>query len=116
MALRARTLSIQLGATNTTPANNILAASALTRYVRSIIPINNDTVARDWSLAYAAAIITAVNGEPFTESIPARSRGTPIYYGGKGRRFDNVALAAFASVTGMVTLEIQYDESDATDA
>lgn len=118
MALRARRLSISLGATNTTPANNLIAASAtLTRYIRSIIPYNNDSVPRQWNFTPSAAIITAANGQPFNETLPANGRGTPIYPGGKGMRIDiNTTFSAFASVASVVTLDIEYDESDAADA
>jgi hypothetical protein len=117
MATKAKTLTVSLGSTNTSPTNNILAAdSAHTIYIRSIHPVNNDTSARTWSFAVAAAAITAANGQPFAESLAISSRANPTYFGGKGLRVDNTALSAVASVASVVELTINYDISDTVDA
>lgn len=120
MALRGQRLLASLGSTNTTPANNLIAASTTkTRYIRAILPYNNDTVPRTWSFTGSAAIITAANGEPFNESLPAsggRSLG-PVVFPGRGLRIDiNTTFSAVASVAAVVALEVIYDESDTADA
>jgi len=113
---RKATTAVIVSVSAAAPTTILAASAARTRYVRSITPINNDTVARLWSLEFGAATLTALNSQPFNESIPASSRGTPIYFGGGGRRLDNVAISAFASVTNVVVLDVEYDESDTLDA
>lgn len=93
----------------------LLAASAsVTRYVRSLHITNDSASAVTWNLAYAATATSAGPGV-FGESLPANSR-TDRYYGGKGKRLDNVAISGFASAATSVSYEIVYDESDTLDA
>jgi hypothetical protein len=127
MALRPRTLGgsstsgtpsalLPLGTVNTSPANNLLAASAtLTRYLRSIKVKNNTAGTLTWNFGVgAAAVLTGTNAEYFSENILAA--GEYIHYwGGRGRRVDNLVIMAFASGAG-VNLTLNYDESDALDA
>lgn len=117
MALQRKSLTAVIVSVSAAAPTTILAASATrTRYIRSVTPINNDTTARLWSLEYGAATLTALNSQPFNESIAPSSRGTPVYHGGGGRRLDNTAISAFASLTNVVVLDIEYDESDTLDA
>lgn len=117
MALRPRSVTVVIAGTTAAAPTTLLAASAtLTRYVRSLHPYNNDSASRTWNLEFGAATLTALNSEPFGETIAANSRGNPIYFGGKGRRLDNTAISAFASVTNVVTVDVVYDESDTLDA
>lgn len=104
-----------LGTTNTTPANTILAASStLTRYVRSIKVTNSTTGTVNFSFAIGtAAILTATNATWFQVDVAGKATFTH-YWGGKGRRLDNQTIMAFASAAGL-KLELQYDESDAVD-
>ena len=117
MALRRRSVSVIIASTTASAPTTLLAASStLTRYIRSIHIANNDTSARTWNLEYGAATLTAANSEVFGESVAANSRAYPIYYGGGGRRLDNVAISAFASAASVLMADIVYDESDTVDA
>ncbi len=117
--LRGRSATVLIASTTLAAPTTLLAASSsLTRYIRAIIPYNNDTVSRQWSLEFGAATLAATNCEPFQESLPAntgRSLG-PIVYPGRGRRVDNVALSVVASTANVVTVDVIYDESDVVDA
>jgi hypothetical protein len=118
MALRRRSVTVNITSTTAaTPTTLLPASSTLTRYITQIIPFNNDTVARQWSLEFGAATLTAANSEPFNETIQpntGRPQG-PLFYG-KGRRIDNTAISAFASTASVVTVDVLYDESDTLDA
>lgn len=117
MALRRRSTSVTIAATTAASPTAILTASStLTRYIRSIHPSNNDSSARTWNLEYGSATLTAANSDVFGESIAANTRAYPIYYGGGGRRIDNVQISAFASAASVITLDVVYDESDTVDA
>lgn len=117
MALRRRSTTVVIASVSASAPTTLLAASStLTRYIRSIHANNGDTSARQWSLEFGAATLTALNSEPFGETIPASSRANPIYFGGGGRRLDNTAISAFASVANVVSVDIVYDESDTVDA
>lgn len=127
MALRVRTLGgsstsgtpsqlLPLGTVNTTPANNLLAASAtLSRYLRSIKVVNSTATPATWNFGIgAAAVLTSANSEYFAQTIASNGEYTH-YWGGKGRRVDNLTIMGFASAAG-VNLTLNYDESDALDA
>lgn len=92
----------------------LAASSTLTRYVRSFHITNDSSSAVTWNLAFAATATSAGPGV-FAESLPANSR-TDRYYGGAGKRIDNVAISGFASAATAVSYEIIYDESDTLDA
>lgn len=111
MALKSKSIQGQFA--NSTAV--LLAASAtLTRYIRSFHITNDSTSTATWNLAYAATATSAGPGV-FGETVPANSR-TDRYYGGKGKRIDNVAIAGFASAATAISYEIVYDESDTLDA
>lgn len=93
----------------------LLAASAsVTRYVRSFHITNDSASSVTWNLAFAATATSAGPGV-FGEALAANSR-TDRYYGGAGKRIDNVAISGFASAATSVSYEIVYDESDTLDA
>lgn len=92
----------------------LTASATVTRYVRSIHVTNDSASPITWNLAYAATATSAGPGV-FGESLAANARSNPIYYGGKGKRIDNVAISGFASAATAVTFEIVYDESTGTD-
>jgi hypothetical protein len=120
MALRARNLptaaDADLGTTNTSPANTLLAASStLTRYARSLKVTNSSASVLTWNFGIgAAAVLTATNATWFGATLQPGATFTH-YWGGKGRRFDNQTVMGFASAAG-AKLELQYDESDTVDA
>lgn len=117
MALKAQSATVLIASTNLASPTVLLAASSTkTRYIRSILPYNNDSSQRNWSLEYGAATLAATNCEPFQENIAANSRAQPIYYGPKGRRVDNTQLSVVASVANVVAVSVNYDESDTNDA
>lgn len=110
------TLTVNLGVTNTTPANNILAASStVTRWVRGITVVNNGG-AGSWNFAVGtAAILTAANSIWF--GVPIAANATFVhYFPGRGLRLNTPAsdvIMAFASGANM-TLEVSYTEQDLT--
>lgn len=111
MALKSKSIQGQFASSTAV----LLAASAtLTRYIRSLHITNDSGSTVTWNLAFAATATSAGPGI-FGESIPANSR-TDRYYGGKGKRLDNVAISGFASAATSVSYEIVYDESDTLDA
>lgn len=111
MALKSKSIQGQFA--NATAAL-LAASSAATRYVRSI-HITNDTGSTiTWNLAFAATATSAGPGV-FGEPILANARADR-YFGGKGFRLDNVAIAGFASSATSVSYQIVYDESDTVDA
>lgn len=117
MALKRKATSVIVASTSASAPTSILAASStVTRYIRSIHPTNNDSSARTWNLEYGSSTLTAANSDVFGESIAANTRAYPIYYGGGGRRIDNVQISAFASAASVVMLDVVYDESDTVDA
>jgi len=121
MALRVRNFptgaDTDLGTTNTSPANTLLAASAtLTRYMRGL-KVTNSTAATvlTWNFGIGtAAVLTAANATWFTVTIQPGATFVH-YWPGKGRRVDNQTVMGFASAAG-VKLELSYDESDTLDA
>lgn len=120
MALRGQSVTtLVVSTTAATPTSILAASSTKTRYIRAIIPYNNDTVTRAWSLAFlpTTTTMTAANSEPFQESIPAntgRSLG-PVVYPGRGRRLDNTAIFSFAAAASIIQIDVIYDESDTLD-
>jgi hypothetical protein len=121
MALRARNFptgaDTDLGSTNTSPANTLVATSAaLTRYARSLKVTNSTTASTlTWNFGIgAAAVLTATNATWFGKSL-APGETFAHYWGGKGRPFINQTVMGFASAAG-VKLEFAYDESDTIDA
>lgn len=116
--LRGRSVTVPIASVSAAAPTALLSASStLTRYIRAIMPYNGDTVARQWSLEFGAATLTAQNSEPFNETIAASTGRTlgPIVYPGKGRRIDNTVISAFASTANVIAVDIVYDESDAVD-
>lgn len=111
MALKRKSIQGQFA--NST-AVLLAASSTLTRYVRSFHISNDSGSTVTWNLAFAATATSAGPGI-FGESLPANSR-TDRYYGGSGKRIDNVAISGFASSATSVSYEIIYDESDTLDA
>ena len=116
MALKRKSIQGQLA--NATAV--LLAASATnTRYVRSIHLTNNSNASRTVNLAFAASATNAGPGI-FAEALPANTAGPTSradrYYGGQGKRLDNVAISGFADIASAVSYEIVYDESDTLDA
>lgn len=105
-----------LGTTNTTPANTLVALSAtLTRYARGLKVTNTSGSVATWNFGIGtAAILTATNATWFAKSIQPGDTFS-YYWGGKGRKFLNQTVMGFASAAG-VKLELQYDQSDTTDA
>lgn len=103
---------VNLGTTNTSPANNILAASStVTRYVRSILVVNNGT-ATTWNFGIGTgAALTAANSIWFGKAIAAGETFT-YYWGGKGRKLNTPATDVIMAFAGQanVTLEVNYDE------
>lgn len=97
----------------------LAASSTLTRYIRSIHITNNTNASRTWNLAFAATATSAGPGV-FAEALPANTAGPTSradrYYGGQGKRLDNVAISGFADAATSVSYEIIYDESDTADA
>jgi len=97
----------------------LAASSSVTRYVRSVHITNDSNATRTWNLAFAATATSAGPGV-FGESLPANSQGASgradRYYGGGGKRLDNVAISGFADTATAVSYEIIYDESDTVDA
>ena len=98
----------------------LLAGSATkTRYVRSILVINDTNAQRTWNYAFAATATSAGPGV-FGEVLPANTGGPAsravIPFGGKGSRLDNVAISGFADAATSVSYDINYDESDTLDA
>lgn len=111
MALKSKSIQGQFA--NAT-AVLLASSSTLTRYVRSFHITNDSASTVTWNLAYAATATSAGPGV-FGESLAANSR-TDRYYGGKGKRIENVAISGFASAATSVSYEIVYDESDTLDA
>lgn len=102
-----------LGTTNTTPANNLLAASsAVNRWVRGITVTNVSGGALTWNFGIGtAAIMTAANSLFFGKQLDAGAVFTH-QFPGKGRRLMTPAtdvIMGFASGAGIV-LDISYDE------
>lgn len=125
MALRTKSVSLAVGVTNTTPANQILAAnSAVTRYIRSVHVVNNTAGAIALHIGVGAAAIAAVGNSDvaFGLSIPANSNTPVAYYGGRGKRAEGTGSAnsifAFATSgsAGNLFITVTYDESDTLDA
>lgn len=97
----------------------LAASSTLTRYVRSVHVSNDSASSVTWNLAYAATATSAGPGI-FAEALSANTTGASSradrYYGGAGKRIDNIAISGFASAATAVSYEIIYDESDVLDA
>ncbi len=105
---------VNLNQTNTTPTNNILAASAtVTRWIRGFVVVNNGS-AGSFNLGWGtAAIMTAANSEFFGIAIAAGA-SFPFFYPGKGARLTGTdVIMAFASAANM-SLVLTYDELDLT--
>lgn len=105
-----------LGTTNTSPANNILAASAtVVRRVRGLTVVNNGT-ATNWSFGIGTgAALTAANSIWFQKTIAAGDTFVH-FFPGRGRRLMTPAtdvLMAFAAQAN-VSISVEYDEDDLT--
>lgn len=116
MALKRKSIQGQLASAT---AVLLAASSSVTRYIRSVHLTNNSTSARSVNLAFAATATSAGPGI-FGEALPPNSLGASSrldrYYGGAGKRLDNVAISGFADAATSVSYEIIYDESDTVDA
>lgn len=112
--LEKSTLTVNLGIVNTTPANRILAASAtVTRWIRGITIVNNNS-AGSWNFAVAGGVIlTAANSIWF--GVPIAANATFVFYfPGAGLRLATTdEIMAFASLANM-SLEVSYRELDLT--
>jgi hypothetical protein len=112
-------ITLAVGATNTTPANIILAANtALNRFVRGIYVTNTTAGALALNVGIgAAAIISATNGDvAFGLSIPANVASYPVaQYAGQGRRALGAGslnqIMAFGSGTGLTLTVIYADDT-----
>lgn len=108
--------NVNLGTTNTTPANNILAASStVTRWIRGITVVNNGA-ATTWNFAVGtAAILTAANSIWF--GVPIAANATFVHhFPGRGLRLNTPAtdvIMAFAGAAN-VSLVTDYTEQDLT--
>jgi hypothetical protein len=116
MAQLSKTLrTVNLGTSNAAAPTILAASSTVTRYIRSLLVVNNGT-ATTWNFAIGtAAILTAANSIWFGKAIAAGETFT-YYWGGKGSRLMVPAtdvVMAFAGATN-VTLEFDYDEIDLT--
>lgn len=116
MALKRKSIQGQFASAT---AVLLAASSSVTRYVRSVHISNDSAAARTWNLAFAATATSAGPGV-FGEALPANTFGASAradrYYGGAGKRLDNVAISGFADAATSVSYEIIYDESDTVDA
>lgn len=116
-SLNKTTAVVNLGTVNNGAANVLApaASASVTRYVRSILVVNNGS-ATTWSFAIGtAATQTAANSIWFGKAIAAGETFT-YYWGGRGRRLNTPAtdvLMAFAGAAN-VTLEVNYAEDDLT--
>lgn len=110
------TLTVNLGTTNTSPANNILAASStVTRWIRGITVSNNGSAGTFNFAVGTGATLTAANSIWFGTPIGANSTFVH-YFPGKGLRLNTPAtdvIMAFASAANM-TLTVHYSEQDLT--
>lgn len=110
MAKLQKSLQVQLTNADAT----ILAASAaVTRWIRSVQAVNVTGGAVTWNFGVGATL-TAALADVFGESLAANSRSNPLYFGGAGRRVDNLNLRAFASALTSINLIVVYDELDLT--
>lgn len=103
----------QLGTTNTTPANRLLAASATVgRWLRGITVVNNSAGTLTWNFAVGTgAILTAANSLWFGASLVTLGQFT-YAFPGKGLRLSGTdELMGFASGAS-VSLVAVYDELD----
>lgn len=124
MALKRKTISLAVGSTNTSPANNILAGNAsFTRYIRSVHCVNNTAGALTLTAGAGVAAVLAVTNSDICSglSIPANSMTPVAFYGGSGKRCEgtgtaNAFMAIAQSGTNSLFITIVYDESDTLDA
>jgi len=108
------TLTVNLGTTNTSPANNILAASStVTRWIRGITVSNNGSAGTFNFAVGTGATLTAANSIWFGTPIGATSTFVH-YFPGKGLRLLGTdVIMAFASAANMA-LTVHYSEQDLT--
>lgn len=115
--LEKSTQVVNLGTTNTTPANNIApaASSAVSRWIRGFTIVNNGS-AGTWNLAVGTgAIMTAANSQWFGIAISAGATFVH-FFPGRGLRLNTPAtdvIMAFASAANM-SLTVNYTEQDLT--
>lgn len=114
--LEKSTLTVNLGTTNTSPANNILAASStVTRWIRGITVVNNGSAGTFNFAVGTGATLTAANSIWFAQAIAAGATFVH-YFPGRGLRLNTPAtdvIMAFASAANM-TLQVSYTEQDLT--
>ena len=110
-------VTLAVGTTNTTPANNILAANtAVNRFIRGIYATNTTGAGITLNVGIGvAAIISASNADvAFGVTIPANASSYPVaQFGGRGRRAlgSGSANAIFATGGGAgITLTVIYED------
>ena len=121
MALLSKSVAtVNLGTTNTTPANRLLAASATVgRWLRGVTVRNNSGGTLTWNFAWGTgAILTAANSAWFGASISPTStaiaNGFVYQWPGRGVRLATTdEVMGFASGAN-VSMEFTYDELDLT--
>lgn len=111
------TLTVSMTTTNTSPGNNVLAASStVTRWIRGITVSNNGSAGTfNFGVGAAAALAAGTNAIWFGCPIGANSTFVH-YFPGKGLRLNTPAtdvIMAFASAANMA-LTVHYSEQDLT--
>lgn len=111
MAALSKSVTYEL--TNADATVTGLAASAtVTRWIRSLHVTNQGATTPTWSVGVNATY-TGATALVATKTLAANATDA-IYFGGKGRRVDNLNVRALASANSVVTLTIVYDEIDLT--
>jgi hypothetical protein len=116
-------LMVNLGSTNTNPANQVTglaASSTVNRYIRGYSFTNNSSTPCTVNFAIATgAVLTANNSILFGATLggvgTAVSNVFTYYFPGRGHRVNNQDVMAFASTTGC-SLTVIYDEAPTADA
>lgn len=110
-------VTLAVSTTNTTPANNIIAAGAGNRFIRGIYATNVTAAGITLNVGIGvAAIVTTANGDVcFGVTIPANASSYPVaQYGGRGRRALAAASAnaifAFAGGAGLILTVVYEDD------
>lgn len=117
MATTGNSVTLAVGTTNTTPANNILSAStAVDRYIRHIY-VTNMTGAPatvNCGTGVGAILSTTTADVCFGQSVASNTSSNLVYYGGKGKllRGSGSANAVFATASAGTTfmMTVVYDE------